>query len=264
MMVVPASGERAFSWRMFYSSLGGALEEPLMDRKLQTRHLDGRTTVCLPGGSSTVADMRMAVEKIIAMRRTQLIVIDEAVPILHQASGNNLVNHMDAIKTLADMGATLVLVGSYDLLELASLNDQVARRTGLVHFTRYQTGVAKDEESFRKAVRMLQNRLPIQDLPDLTEFVEDLHVASLGCVGLLKSILSTALGYALKNGGKWSDEMLEQSLESLDNYGTILKQTIEGEAKIKDACVGSSNFKSLRKKSEAILAAASAAARYCA
>jgi hypothetical protein len=264
MMVAPASGERGFSWKMLYSRLGGALDEPLMDRKLETRLENGRTTVRLPGGTSSVAAMRTAVEKVMAQRHTQLIVIDEAVPILRQATGNSLDNHMDAIKTLADMGTTLVLVGSYDLQKLASLNDQVARRTGLVHFTRYLTGVPQDEEAFHIAVRMLKDRLPIKHMPDLTEYAQDLHVACLGCVGILKGTLSTALGYALNNGGKWSDKFLEQSLLSDELYATILKETIEGEARIKDACVGSSSFKSLRKKSEATLAAVTAATRNCA
>ena len=177
-------------------------------------------------------------------------------PILRQTTGNHLANHMDAIKTLADMGATLVLVGSYDLHQLASLNDQVARRTGLVHFTRYQTGETKDVKAFRKAVSMLHARLPIQNLPDLTVYADELHEACIGCVGILKTTLSTALEYTLHNGGKWSDAFLERSLLSGVPYKTILKETLEGEATIKEACVGSSSFKSIRKQSESTLAAA--------
>lgn len=248
MMVAGASGERSFSWKMFYSSLGQALNEPLMDRKLETRFERGKTMVRLPGGSSSVIGMRMAVEKIMAQRRTKLIIVDEAVPLLRQASGNKLENHMDAIKTMADMGATLVLVGSYDLHSLAVLNDQVARRTGTIHFTRYMTGVPEDEEHFRRAIRMLQARLPIQDLPDLTEYSGDLHVATLGCVGLLKTILATALEFAMKNKGKWSDEFLEKSLLSDDTYSAIRRETLLGEARIRGMVNGSASFKSLRAK----------------
>ena len=252
MMVAGASGERTFSWKMFYSSLGHAMNEPLMDRKLETRFERNKTTVCLPAGTSSVAGMRMAVEKVMAQRRTKLIIVDEAVPLLRQANGNKLENHMDAIKTMADMGATLVLVGSYDLHRLAILNDQVARRTGTIHFTRYMTGIPADEAQFRKAIQKLQACLPIQDLPDLTEYSGDLHVATLGCVGLLKTILSRTLEHTMKNKGKWSDEFLEKSLLSVDIYGAIRQETLLGEARIKGMVNGSASFKSLREEAAAV------------
>lgn len=253
-IVAPASGERGFPWRMFYSRLGAALNEPLMTRKLEARGQGDRVLAHMPGIGSTVAGMRMAVDKIIQQRQTKVIVVDEAVPILRQVPGNRLANHMDALKTFADMKATIVLVGSYDLYELAMLNDQVARRTCVVHFSRYMTGVRKDEEDFRKVIRMLQARLPIRELPDLTEFADNLHVASLGCVGLLKTILATTLEYTLKNGGKWSVDFLERSLLSDALYGAILRETILGEARASNVAIGTASFKSLRAKAAEVTA----------
>jgi len=251
MMVAPASGERGFSWKMFYTRLGEALNEPLMDRKLATHHEGEFTTVSLPGGRGSVSGMRMAIEKIMAIRKTRLIVIDEAVPMLRQARGNDLANHMDAIKTLSDMGATLVLVGSYDLHQLAGLSAQVARRTAIVHFRRYLTGVETDEHDFRTAIRKLQEKMPLRGMPDLTERADLLHVACLGCVGILKTVLSTAFEGALRSKGKWSDKHLERALLSEDLYETILSETLLGEDKVKGSTLGSGSFKSLVAMAEA-------------
>jgi nucleoside-triphosphatase THEP1 len=259
-VVAPESGERGFSWRMLYSRLGDALHEPLMARKLETRQEGGRTTVSLPSGGSTATGMRMAVDKIMLQRRTKLVIVDEALPLLKQNGGNTLLNHMNAIKTFGSGAAILVLVGSYDLQELATLNDQVARRIGVVHFSRYLTGEVDHEDDFKQAIRKLQGRLPIHGVPDLTEYAEDLHMACMGCVGLLKTLLATALEYSMKNNGRWSQDFLEQSALSEEAFETILKATVLGEARIKHAVIGSGSFKSFRAKSKAVLAAIKASA----
>lgn len=254
-VVAPESGERGFSWKMLYSRLGDALHEPLMDRKLESRQEDGRTTVRLSPGGSTSTGMRMAFDKLLLQRRTKIVIIDEALPLLKQNGGNTLLNHMDAIKTFGSGHAILVLVGSYDLQRLASLNDQVARRVGVVHFSRYLTGGLDDEEDFKQAIRKLQGHLPIHGLPDLTEYAEDLHLACLGCIGLLKTLLATALEYSFKNNGRWSQDFLERSTLSQTAFKTIMRATVEGEARVKESVIGSGTFKSFRATSKEVLAA---------
>jgi hypothetical protein len=254
-VVAPESGERGFSWKMFYSRLGDALHEPLMARKLDSHWEGGRTTVHLPPGGSSLSGSRMAIDKLLLQRRTKLVIVDEALPLLKQTAGNSLVNQMNSIKTFGSGAAILVLVGSYDLQRLATLNDQVARRMGVVHFSRYLTGVVDDEEDFKQAIRLLQKRLPIHGVPDLSEYSEDLHMACMGCVGLLKTLLATALEYSLKNNGRWSQDFLERSALSQKAFETILRTTVIGEAMVKDAVIGSGTFKSFRAKSKEVLAA---------
>lgn len=252
-MVVPASGERQFAWKMFYQALGDALDEPLMDKKLETRIKNERVTVWQPGSRSSVVGMRMAVEKAILNRRTQLVVIDEAAPLL-RGSAEKLDHHMDALKTLADTGAKLVLVGSYDLHALASLDAQVARRTATAHFSRYLPGNEDDEKAFKTMVGILQLHMPLKDMPDLREWSRELQVACIGCVGILKTVLATALECALANKGKWSDQFLEQALLSEDAYGTILSETILGENRVEKSSIGSGSFNALQAKAEAVAA----------
>jgi len=255
-MLAPASGERGFSWKMFYAALGKALNEPLMGKKLETRLLNGKTLTSLPGSAGNVTAMRLAVEGIIAHRRTKLIMIDEAVPLLRKVQGNSLENHMDALKTLAEKGATLVLIGSYDLHEIVGLSGQVARRMGVVHFSRYHEDVPEDARAFRSVVQQLQRHLPIQGLPDLTEIARDLQQSTIGCVGILKTVLASVLECALADGGKWSDSFLDKSLLSLNQFEAILAETMAGEALVRGTTLGSGTLKALVSKSRAMKAAA--------
>lgn len=255
-MVAPASGERGFSLKMFYTEMGRALNEPLMGRKLETKLANGRTLTGLPNSSGNVSAMRMAVERVFEHRRTKLLVIDEAVPLLRQARGNQIENHMDALKTLAEKGATIILIGSYDLHEILGLDGQVARRMGAIHFSRYLTGVADDERAWRTIVQQLQRHLPIQDMPDLSEAAVELQEACIGCVGILKTVFSSVLECALAKGGKWSDSHLDKSLLSVNQFETILAETMAGEAAIRGTTLGSGTIKALVAKARAMKAAA--------
>ncbi len=253
-LVAPASGERGFSWRMFYSELGRAMQEPLLDRKRETLHVNDLKPLSLYSARTSVSAMRMSVERIIAQRRVRTIIIDEAVPILRQARGNDLENHMDALKTLADKGATLVLVGSYDLHQLTKMSGQLARRMGVVHFRRYKPEVEDERQVFCKVIQQLQRFMAIKGMPDLSLHADALQEACVGCVGILKTVFTTALECAIQNGGKWSNECLERALPSEDQMLTILEETVLGESLLNTSALGSSSLKSLVKASKARLA----------
>ena len=238
-LVAPASGERGFSWRMFYTEMGRAMQEPLLDRKRETLRLNDPKPLTLYSARASVSGMRMSVENIIANRRVRTIIIDEAVPLLRQARGNDLENHMDAIKTLADKGATLVLVGSYDLHQLTKMSAQLARRMGVIHFRRYKPDDEDEKREFQKIVRQFQKYMAIKGLPDLGERAD------------LKSALTTALEDALRNNGKWAESCLDRALFSQDQMLTILEETLRGEALLETAALGSSSLKSLVKAAKA-------------
>lgn len=253
-IVAPASGERGFSWRMFYTEMGRALQEPLLGMKRETLRVNDPRPTTLYSARTSVSAMRLAVEGIMAQRRVRMVVIDEAVPILRQARGNDLENHMDALKTLADKGATLILVGSYDLHQLTQMSGQLARRMGVIHFRRYKSDVEDERKEFCKSVRQLQKYMAIKGLPDLGERGELLQEACVGCVGILKTVLTTALECALKNGGKWSEDCLNRALPSQDQMLTILRETLHGERLLETSALGTSSLKSLAEASKAVYA----------
>jgi hypothetical protein len=240
----PASGERGFSWRIFYQRLGEELQEPLMSRKQETITRDGRVTVRPVSTTATVAALRTAVEKALVYRSTSIVVVDEAVHLLRNIQGNTLENHMDALKSLANIcGVNIILVGSYDLVALMNLSGQVARRTTIVHFPRYLTGEELDERAFAKVVDKLASYLPVDEDVDLSRYAKELQQACVGCVGILKDTLSRALAIALRDGGHWREAHLEQALLSPMQHGAILRETLEGEQKMLRTAFGSGSFR---------------------
>ncbi len=249
----PAVGERQFSWRVFYQRLGEALQEPLMGRKQETVYSNGRVSVRPVSRGATVAGMRMAVENALRERKTSVVIVDEAVHMLRSLQGNTLENHMDALKSMANLcGVKLVLVGSYDLHALTHLSAQVARRTAIVHFQRYQTGNEADETSFRRAVKQFGRFLPLEGELGLESHALELQHACVGSVGILKESLSRGLARALQSGGKWSMSHLERGLLSPHQLDSILRETLEGEAKLQHTTSGTGSFRAAMRQTKEI------------
>lgn len=235
----PASGEQAFSWGMFYTRMGIALEEPLIDRKVETILDDGRATVKHITSGTTVGGLRVAIENALIHRKTLLLVIDEAVHLLRNCKEARLASHMDALKSLSNIcGVTLALVGSYDLYQLMSLSGQLARRSAIVHMQRYVPGDKNDEQSFLKVLRTLQKRLPLEEVPDLDKYALPLQHACVGCVGILKDTLTRALALTIRNKGKWEEKFLERALLSEAQVTSILGEVLDGEESISKAIFG--------------------------
>jgi hypothetical protein len=231
MVVAPASGEKKFSWRRLYMRLGEAVNEPLISRKMPGRaERRAHSVDDVMRRSGTVAGQQEAFENALKNRRTRLVVIDEAAHILANCGEATLVDHMNALKSIANVpGVTLMLVGSYDLYRLPMLSGQLARRTAVIHLARYVSGDREDQECFRRALRTLQNRLPLEPVPDLERYSKHLQVACVGCVGTLKDTLMRALALTLEKGGKWKDEYLRKSLLPEGHVAAILEETLKGE-----------------------------------
>lgn len=236
----PASGEHHFSWRILYTRLGEALNEPLLERKALTIVDRDSARISSSPSGSTVAALRISVEKALKHRRTQLAVVDEAAHILANCGDAKLVSHMNALKSLANVsGVTLALVGSYDLYKLPMLSGQLARRTAIVHLSRYRVGDKRDEDCFRRSLLTLQRRLPLKTIPDLERYSTKLQIACVGCVGTLKDTLMRALTMALGKGGNWNDDYLRRALLAEAPIAAILEETLAGEKILASSIYGS-------------------------
>lgn len=258
----PGSGERKFAWKELYREMGAVLCEPLMGQKQMTLREGGRTQVHNSPKGSTVGAMGVSIRQALKHRRTKLFVIDEAVHLTREGFGGSLHAAMDALKSIAnldnygelvnsDQELTLALVGSYDLFPLMELSGQLARRTGLIHFTPYKMDVQEDRKEFAKSILSLQARLPLEDPPSLTRYSEELQTSCLGCVGILKETLARALNLALK-AGKWEESHLEQSILSQGKLTVILQEILEGETLLKNSGYGSNSFASMKEMYQAV------------
>src|SRR5574340_1400723 len=178
-----------------------------------------------------LSGLRLSVERSLKQRKTRFVIIDEAIHILRQASERELPVYMDTLKSLANTcGVTFVLVGSYDLYGILSLSGQFARRTHLVHFTRYRKDVLSDHEAFKKTALTLAKHMPVEGDVDLLPWIDSLMENTVGCVGILKDVLQRASTLALMNNGTWKDSFLERSFLTRNQTRVILQETLEGEA----------------------------------
>lgn len=229
----PSSGEKEFSWRLFYRRILNALEGEL-DAPRTAYGVDPVTgRVVRPVGTKTnrLASMRTAVERSLRSRGTRFIVVDEAAHIMRQCPHNRLEQQLDTLKSLSnEYDVQWVLLGSYDLFELVSLSGQLARRSHVIHFGRYREDVRKDEMSFRGCVKKLAESFPsLKDL-DLLRYSQVFHQNTLGCVGTLSTVLARLDLLVQKRG--FSEDILCRALLTEAQVTQILREILEGEERI--------------------------------
>lgn len=209
VMDAGSSGDKAFSWKNFYTSL-------------QIR-LGGQV-------QSTVSGLRSGVENSLHWRKTKVLVIDEGKHIFGSMSQRALEGHVDSLKSLASMsGVSIILAGSYDLLRVLEMSGQIARRVKLIHFRRYERGIHSDEMSFQMALKRLALNIPAKDVPSFEPHSDQLHECTHGCVGVLKDIFMASLKATFKAGGAWKMEHLINSIPTPAQLDAMIRESDQGE-----------------------------------
>ncbi len=229
----PSSGEREFSWRLFYQRILAALEGEL-DAPRTAYGVDAITgKVVRPLGSQTnrLSGLRTAVERSLRHRGTRFIVVDEAAHMMRQCHPTRVEQQLDTLKSLSnEYGVQWVLLGSYDLFELVSLSGQLARRTHVLHFSRYREDDEFDVAAFRTCVKKLGEWMPALRDIDLLKYAPVFHRTTLGCVGTLRTVLTRLDLLVAKKG--WSEETLRTALLTNAQITQILREIEEGEERI--------------------------------
>jgi hypothetical protein len=210
-VISPVSG--SFDWKEFFREALTVLLEPstLLDHKIVCdggfhRREDG--TLDIPKNLTGLA-LRRSLRNALKYRKLLAFLLDEAQHLGKVAGGKHLKDQMDAVKSLANMTATLFcLAGTYELLDLTDLSSQLGRRSRHIHFQRYQF-TKSDLAVFDDIIKTFEYHLPLTKVPDLLGYRDYLYEGSLGCVGVLKDWLYDALGAALKEG---REELTEKHL----------------------------------------------------
>lgn len=238
--VPPELGQ--FDWIDFYTRALMALNEPLIPYKLADDELDydvpgirrsERGRLVIQSGVKTRA-LRRAMENALQYRRPAAFIIDEAQHLQKVAGGRRLQDQMDAIKSLANRSNTAhVLIGTYELLNLTNLSDQLSRRSYHISFPRYRADCETDIQTFKEVLQTFQQHLPLNREPDLTGQWDYFYEHSAGCVGILKSWLCDALADALENKQQTlTDKYLNRHKMSSDRLLNVAHEIIEGEKKL--------------------------------
>lgn len=234
--VSPDSGN--FNWKDYYRRALQALDEPLAGEKI-------RTGTTRPLATAEATALRRALESALQHRRPQAFIVDEAQHFLKIASGRRLQDQMDSIKSLADHGQTVhVLIGTYDLLALQTLNGQVIRRGITLHFPRYRADVPADVLAFQRVLVSFEQQLPVRDQPDLFTLWPYCFERSLGCVGLLKDWLTRALATALaEDAATITEAHLAQHALSASACDRVLSEAIHGEERLMEGADGAAQLR---------------------
>jgi hypothetical protein len=227
----PDSGN--FNWKDYYRRALGALEEPLIDYKLDhpmagrsgTGEQTAAARVCSP-------ELRQALEQALRHRRPAAVLIDEAQHFTKIASGRRLSDQLDCLKSLASLtNCVHVLIGTYELLPCRNLSAQLSRRSLDIHFRRYRIDNPDDVVAFQRVIFSFQRHLPLAQEPELWRDWELCYTHSLGCVGILKDWFARALADVLERGAPTLTRAdLERCAWSLDQCLTTARDTLDGES----------------------------------
>ena len=238
-IAIAANGEKSISWTTIYEKILNKANEILIEKK-QSSVNDGKVMSINPRRFKTLAALRESVESMLTNRKVQLLVLDEAVHLLRFGSYSAI---MDTIKSLCDQSQTKILmIGSFDLIDLATDYAQVARRSEILHFERYYKDRNSDRRQFKILVAKLQKCWPCIEVPNFVAISNELLDVSLGCVGLLKALMLGALSQQLANNGKWHVRMLSKAAKSVKALEKIRIEIENGEKKALVGTYGQSIF----------------------
>jgi len=230
-----ANGDNRHGFATLYEDMLDELMEPGQEKKAYVEVRDGRM-VNRPHARRTVPALRKAVKQAVELRKTRVCVIDEAAHLMRFGKDTAV---MDTLKSLSNTAnVKWVLVGSFDLYDLVAEHGQIARRTAVLNLERYHLDDKEDCAAFKEVVRKLQAKWPCAEVPNFVAISDALLEVSLGCVGLLKSLMLDASAMQLRNGGKWDPIFLRKAVKANKLRELIRKEIEAGEAKVRDALHG--------------------------
>lgn len=240
----PAPEMGRTAWGDFHKRTLIQLDEPLIDRKGADVFEPGQQKI---RRGQSIADLRRAVENCMRYRKTRVFLIDEAQHLTRVPHARHMMDQMETIKSMASLsGVRIVLIGTYELLDLLSLNGQLARRTGVIHFPRYRYDVSEELKAFRNILSMFQSRLPLPCVPSLADQAETIYLGTLGCVGLVKDWLSRTLWRALSEG---VDQLKSADLKATAYHASSLKKIADeiqqGESRLENEADSERNLRLL-------------------
>lgn len=242
LVAAPAHGSVKVPWSGVYRKILEAGQEPLIDFKRGT-FIEGDKVRTYGTAHKSLDTLRSAVESMLRHRGTRLLALDE---VLHLLRFGNYEALMDTLKSLVDAtDSQLLLIGSYDLFGLVTSYAQVGRRSEIFYLDRYRRFMQNskgvrvqndvDIKEFTRVIKRLQERWPLEWVPDFVQVSSDLLDVTLGIVGLLKDFLMQCLVLQIENDGKWKSTFVKKSLKPASVLKGIRSEFDKGEEKMSKA-----------------------------
>lgn len=230
---------KLFDWKDFYIRLLTAHGDVMLDRKLaipQQGELFRVGMTATGRERSSPEALRRSVESSLCHRRTKTLIIDEAHHILMVNNPIKLEYQFEILKSLTiETNTTIVLVGTYRLLDIREHSGQLVRRSEIIHLPRYNTKDPQDQQVFTNFAHSLVQKLPIKPAVGFNELMDFFYLKTGGCIGILKDWLARCLEIVL-HAGKDTFDLDDLKACCLDNKGlcTIVEEAKAGEARLKD------------------------------
>ena len=242
-----------FNWKDFYYRVLSALNEPLIDYKIDVnKNKKDNDTENTVKTTSTAAVLRRSLENAFYYRNTQALLIDEAqhfFKINSNKYGESEKNQtqFNSIKSLANMGNTkIVLFGTYDLNAVFNLDGQLSRRVREVHFPRYDYNKPIDKKNFQAILLTFQKLLPVEEEPNLKIYSDFMYESCIGCAGILKNWLQRCLSDAIENSEKTITlANLKKNALQTKKLLTLANEAINGELAFKESDTDKEKLKAL-------------------
>lgn len=218
----------SFNWKDLYIRTLEQMQEPLLDRKVWSQQVplfEPMLGSKSPAESMSTDPLRRQLERAFRRRKTRLWIVDEAHHMLLCHDRRHLAIQYETLKSLADScNATLVLIGTYKLLDIRDHSAQLIRRSHIVDFPSYRLQFREDQKAFKSVLVMLAKELPIALEPALLDDTAYFFRKTAGCVGILRDLLRDALNDALQASAPLIDK---QILDRVGQSNRAIKRIIE-------------------------------------
>jgi hypothetical protein len=237
--VATDTDDKKFDWKDFYTRLLQSFDEPCIAQKQLFEDSIHIERPLFPSSSmNSPAALKRSAERTMHNRKLRVLVIDEANHMF--MSEQQVCQQFERIKSLSLRSkATIVLVGTYDLLRILEQSAQLVRRSRVVHMSRYDDYSPDDKKAFYSALYSFQRHMPFPVAPQLHREAEYFYLKSAGCVGILKDWLDMVVENALEAGLETIDkEYADKYALSNVSLKTVLEEAFIGENKLKDIELG--------------------------
>lgn len=240
----PDDGKFLFSslYREALTQMNAALIErtlPLVERRINERLI---TTIAIEksGLRLNPSALKARFLENLVERQVDMLCIDEAINIFKVGRPKSekdrtaqLKDQTDKLKTSVNKTPTsLILCGAYDFLDLTMTSGQIARRSLIIHMSPY---TMKDGlEGFATALVGLFGHLPTEHQLDPKEHATELFLQCLGCIGILKNILSKALLHSLTLKTALTINLVRKSYLTASQLEVIRNEMSDGISKVQE------------------------------
>jgi len=236
---LPSPDDGKYNWRDTYMRSLLLMDDPLPHKKQAPRYEENYSGNGSPirRNYKSKSDWQLAWENCLVYRKPEVFIFDEAQHLLKVGSGKQLLNQIDHIKSISDStDVPMILIGTYELLDLIELSAQIIRRTSDFYFHRYRADNELDQAEFLNVLFSFQQYMPVHNTPNLVGLYELLYERSAGCIGILKSWLNRALFIALNNNEtSLSQKIIEGTALRKSKVKKIAMELLEGESRCEES-----------------------------